>query len=177
MRTPLPILLGALAVLDIATSLQLVGALIMLIGALAIGRTRQKDATIKDLESALKGKEERLEETQAQLAGASARADTERERRHDCENEIAARDATITELRQYTAKAALGELKGLAERLALEAATRHTQLLEHMNRNEHVIVTALSTQGDLILKNTALASAMAERLQVKEPDGPVAPGD
>lgn len=136
--SPLALILGASGVLaatfDLGASLQAVTIAIGLAAALAVGRSKRKDAVIADLEKS----EARLEKS---LEGASRRADEEHERRRELERECATWRGKYEEQSRYTAREAL-------ETVAAELSVLRGAFGE-----------ALSAHGELILKANELAAA------------------
>lgn len=153
-----------LAASGVADSLQLVGLATALGVGLAVGRVKRKDATIHDLEKALEGKQERLDESKEHLAGAQKRADEEHEQVRACERRIASLEGELQEVRRYTAQGALGELKEIIERATLDAAERNAAMSERQERIEKAIVGAVESQGELVLKNTELIARLLQHL-------------
>jgi chromosome segregation ATPase len=139
--------IAVFALLDLVGFLQGLAVVVGLAAVLAVGSSKRKDATIGDLEKALKGKDERLEETKAQLDGASRRADEAEKAGRRCSDEVIHWKAKYDEQERYTAR---GALETVAERLG---------------SLEHTIVSAITNQGELILKNTELASNAVQALQ------------
>lgn len=119
---------------------QLVTLAVGLAVALAVGRSKRKDAIIADLEKS----EARLEKG---LEGAAARADREHERRRELEAECATWRGKYEEQSRYTAREALEQV--IKELAAIRATFGE----------------AITNQGELILKNTELAAGGLRELE------------
>lgn len=135
------------AAFNLSTYLQAVAIATGLVVFIAVGRVKQKDAANADLETALAAKTERLKETEAHLEGASHRADEAETHARACSDEVIHWKAKYDEQERYTAR---GALEDVGERLASLQST---------------IVSAITNQGELILKNTELASAAVSALE------------
>lgn len=135
------------ALVDLATGVQLILAAVALAVAIAVGDRKRKDATIHDLEQANAAKRERLEELKEELFGTSVRADDEHERRRELERDVSSWEARYETLERFAAPQAFD---AMVERLTAIDAT---------------IGVAISAQGELIQKNTELQARAIQALE------------
>lgn len=147
-RIPLGLLLAlVVAVIDFVTSVQVVLGFAALTAFVAVGSSKRKDATIADLEKAVETEERLHRQSRVELAGASERADHERERRHDCDKRIAGLEKQVETLLQYAAPEAFKEI-------IVSLGDMRTTIRE-----------TISSQGELILKNTELQAQAVQTLE------------
>ena len=86
----------ALSALGLGTIAQIIGMAVILVGIVAVGSSRQKDAAIKDYESALEG--------------CRARADSEHTARIEAERRVSELAGKIETLERYAAPEAFKEI-------------------------------------------------------------------
>jgi NAD-dependent DNA ligase len=141
------ILAGAiLALIDFSAIAQICGVAIMVIAALAVGRSKQKDQTIATLQDSGNARLARIKDLEAEQRGTAERADREHELRRTAEKRIATLEGELHQMERYTAKEAL-------EQLGKQFATLET-----------AIVTAIQSNGEIVLRNTELLSDVRARL-------------
>jgi chromosome segregation ATPase len=147
--TPAGLLLagGALAITDFSQSAQIFGLIVMVTAAVAIGRGKQKDQTIATLQDSTGARLERIKDLEAELRGASTRADQEHELRRTAEKAIARLEGELRQMERYTAKEAL------------------EQLATQLGSIESAIVTAIQSNGEIVLRNTEILADVRTRLE------------
>lgn len=129
---------------------QVIGLFIVVAGFLAVGFSRNKDATIKTRETENDALNDLLAVRDKEILGLQQRADREHERRVEAEQRAAKCEGQIEELRPY------GD------------AFKH--LVARVERTESVIGTAIEQQGELVMKNTELAARSVEALEAMTED-------
>lgn len=126
---------------------QLLTVALIAAAAVPVLRSRQKDATIETLKDSAGARMERIKDLEAELSGTAQRADAEHEKRRECERRISHLEGKIEEQAKYTAKEAF-------ETIVSELASLRTTIGE-----------SISSQGELILKNTELQAQAVQTLE------------
>lgn len=135
-----------------------------LAGAIAVGRVKRKDALIADLEKTAEQRAREVADLERTLEGAQQRANEEHDKRRECERKVARSEGELEEVRRYTARGALGELKDIIEHVAQQANERNASMIERQERIERAVVSAIENQGELVLKNTELIARLLQHL-------------
>ena len=145
-----PLIIGALVGAIFALSLgewgQVFGVGVVLVGFLAVGRTKAKDATIATWRGEAEAHEARAQRLQEELEGAQERANTEHEQRRACERRISHLEGEIKTLERYTAQEALNTV-------ADELAETRT-----------AVVTAIEGSKELSMRNLEVLSKIDKHL-------------
>jgi chromosome segregation ATPase len=140
------LLIAVPALLTFGEWAQIVGLGVLLVGIVAIGRVRQKDGVISDLEKAVGAQDSLLEVKERELEGTCRRADRAESELRECEKRIAALQAEVNTLERYTAQGALEQVgKELA---SLQAA----------------VVSAVQGQGDLVLETHSILREISDTI-------------
>lgn len=132
---------------DIERLVTLILFAVVAVTAVPILRSRRKDAIIKVLEADVRARASAMEALSLQLEGASTRADEEHEKRRECEREISRLQGQCDELAKFTAPEAF---RVIADRLVTV---------------ETAVVTAIQSQGELVMKNTELMASLNSMLE------------
>lgn len=139
LMTPAAVLGAALtALFTLGDFGQLIGLGIVVVTFIAVGRTRAKDATIKTWRENADAEAARADRLQTELEGAQERADREHERRRECERQVSHLEGEIKTLERYTAQEAL------------------TQVAAELSATRETIVSAIQSQGELVMRNTEI---------------------
>lgn len=136
-------LLGAVTLGTVGT---IVGIAVLLAGFLAGLSSKQKDSTITTWRGEAEALEARAARLAEELEGAQDRADTEHERRRECEKRIAHLEGEIKTLQRYTAEEAL------------------TSVSEALAAAQVAIVTAIEGAKELSMRNLEVLSKIDRHL-------------
>jgi hypothetical protein len=145
MKSFMPLILvgeiSASQLLDVNLLLNILTILIACAVAVPIMKSRRKDETIKDLNASLAAADRRLEDAQAEVAGAQVRANQMEEACKYAVKEQEKWHARYEEQRKYTAQGAVTHMEELLIDHRDQVAERH----EHM-------ITALDKLTDILTK-------------------------
>lgn len=139
--TPVGAIIAALLALFTLSDVgQALGLIVVVVTFVAVGRTRAKDATIKTWRDNADAEHARADRLQDELTGAQERADREHDAARACERQVAHLEGEIKTLERYTAQEAL------------------TAVAAELKATRETIVGAISSQGELVMRNTEILS-------------------
>lgn len=140
------------ATLDVGAGVQIFGLVVMVVAAVSVGRAKAKDQTIATLQDSGNARLERIKDLEAELKGCQKRADDEHEMRRTAEKEVEGLRGELRQMERYTAKEAL------------------EQLAKQLGSIESAIVTAIQSNGEIVLRNTEILADV--RRQLGDDPGP-----
>ena len=137
---------GAVLAVTLGDWGQVLGIGVLLVGFLAVGRTKAKDATIATWRGEAEAHEARASRLQEELDGAQERANSEHEQRRECERRISHLEGEIKTLERYTAQEALGVVAN------------------ELSETRTAVVTAIESAKELSMRNLEVLAKIDKHL-------------